>query len=337
MESVPCITLNTGYKMPTIGLGTALANDDEMRMALNFALDCGYRSVDTAYLYLNEEAIGDALQDWFKKGKLKREDVFVTSKLPAIGNRPVDCERFLTMSLKKLKLDYLDLYLIHHPVGLKYLSDVNIRSIPGLDNPNATLNEIVTAEGPSLMDDETDLEALWKCLEEEVRRGRVKSLGVSNFNSKQIERIRKIAEFPLAVNQVELHPYLQQHKLTEFCQNLGIAVMGFGPFASPYTPEGEEMNVLTDPVISKIAKKYGKTTAQIILRSQIQRNIIVIPKSVNPERIKSNFDILNFTLSDGDMEALRKLDKGEKGRVYHFKHAFTGCEKHKEYPFHIEF
>ncbi|KAB7495275.1 1,5-anhydro-D-fructose reductase [Armadillidium nasatum] len=295
MESVPCITLNTGYKMPTIGLGTALANDDEMRMALNFALDCGYRSIDTAYLYLNEEAIGDALQDWFKKGKLKREDVFVTSKLPAIGNRPVDCERFLTMSLKKLKLDYLDF-------------DINIRSIPGLDNPNATLNEMVTAEGPSLMDDETDIETLWKCLEE---------------------------EFPVAVNQVELHPYLQQHKLAEFCQNLGIAVMGFGPFASPYTPE--EMNVLTDPVILKIAKKYGKKPAQIILRSQIQRNIIVIPKSSNPERIKSNFDILNFTLSDGDMEALKKLDKGEKGRVYHFKHAFTGCEKHKEYPFHIEF
>ncbi|KAL7645563.1 UNVERIFIED_CONTAM: hypothetical protein RMT77_003949 [Armadillidium vulgare] len=337
MESVPCISLNTGYKMPIIGIGTALANDDELRMALNFALDCGYRSIDTAHMYLNEEAIGDVLQDWFKKGKLKREDVFVTSKLPAIGNRPVECERFLTMSLKKLKLDYLDLYLIHHPFGLKHISDINVRSVPGLDKPNATLNDVIRAEGPSLMDDETDLEALWKCLEEEVRRGRVKSIGVSNFNSSQIDRIMKNAEFPIAVNQVEIYPYFQQHRLTEFCQNRGVAVVGYGPLGSPYTSEGKEMSVLTDPVILKIVKKYGKTPVQIILKSLIQRNIIVIPKSSNPERIKSNFDIFDFTLSEDDMKTLEKLDKGEKGRVHHFKQVFSGCEKHREYPFHIEY
>ncbi|KAB7495274.1 1,5-anhydro-D-fructose reductase [Armadillidium nasatum] len=187
------------------------------------------------------------------------------------------------------------------------------------------------------MDFDTDLEALWKALEQEVKAGRVKSLGLSNFNSVQVQRIMKIAEIPPAANQVEIHLYFQQRPLVELCQKLGIAMVSYGSVGGPHTGGGKTMTLLKDPIVLEIAKKYGKTPGQIVLKALVQRDIIVIPKSITPERIKSNIDIFNFQLTDEDLQKLAKLDKGKSGRFYDFKTDFKGCLKHKEYPFHIDF
>ncbi|KAB7495276.1 Alcohol dehydrogenase [NADP(+)], partial [Armadillidium nasatum] len=266
------LQLINGYKMPMIGLGTYSGYDDEMRRSLRTALEVGYRSIDTAYLYMNEDAIGDELQDWFSKGKLKREDVFVTSKIYT------------------LFIIHLDLNTINRtPKNDVYLFD-------------------------------TDLEGIWRAMEKEVEAGRIKSLGLSNFNSKQIERIRRIAKYPPTVLQIEIHAYFQQRPLVEFCQKRGIVVVAYGPLGAPQytqTQDGKSTlpPLLENPTVLSLSKKHGKSPGQILLRFLLQRNIIVIPKSVKPERINNNFKITDFVLSEEDMKSLYKLDQPKEMRV----------------------
>ncbi|KAL7645578.1 UNVERIFIED_CONTAM: hypothetical protein RMT77_003964 [Armadillidium vulgare] len=325
MSPVQYITLSNGQKMPQIGLGTVEANDDDLRRAIGVALDTGYRAIDTAYVYLNEKAIGDELQERISKNKIKRDEIFVTTKLPLIGNRPEDVPRFLSKSLQNLKLDYIDLYLIHHPFGLKCLSEDN------------TLAQ--DENGVIQYDNNTDLENIWRAMEKEVESGRAKGIGISNFNKSQIERILKVAKIPPVVLQIEIHCYFPQRKLVDFCKERNIAVTAYSPLGAPWTEEGKsiEPKLMENPVVLEIAKKHGKTAPQVLLRFLIQRNLIVIPKSVTPERIKSNFDVTNFNLSEEEMQKLFSLDKGRKGRVFHFTSVLPGVGEHKEYPFHAQY
>ncbi|XP_061187906.1 aldose reductase-related protein 2-like [Saccostrea echinata] len=271
---------------------------DEVKTALRAALDAGYRHIDTAYNYMNEDAIGEVLQEYIKSGKVKREELFIVTKLPMIHMDPKLVKRSLEISLKKLQLSYLDLYLVHFPIPLAY---------DGNDNNVFPQTET----GGWKAADKWDLLGTWKAMEELVDLGLTKSIGVSNFSISQIERICKVAKHKPVTNQVECHIYCQQKELFDGCKKLGVTLTAYSPIGSPGRPghlkKADEPVALEDPLIQKIAKKYGKTPAQILLRNLIQRGIIVIPKSVTPERIRSNFQVFDFSLTKEEMEEIDKI------------------------------
>ncbi|VEN50188.1 unnamed protein product [Callosobruchus maculatus] len=313
-----------GGKMPIVGLGTWQAtNEDELTSALNHALEIGYRHIDTAYVYENEKVIGAVLKKWISSGKLKREDLFITTKLPVAGVHEDRVEMFMKMSLENLQLDYVDLYLIHFPVGTNYIE-----------------GHTITPQDKMVLE-KSDHVAIWKKMEEQVDAGRTKAIGISNFNKQQVERILKCARTKPASLQVELHVLLQQKGLVEFCQKNGIVVVAYSPLGSPGFnvfmekngfPTKETPNILQLPVIKKIAEKHKKTTGQILLRFWIEQNVAVIPKSTNLERLKQNMDVLSFSLDSDDMKQLKAMDMGEKGRIFDMDF-LKDVKSHPEYPF----
>ncbi|KAK4005156.1 hypothetical protein OUZ56_006877 [Daphnia magna] len=322
------ITFWNGEKMPIVGLGTWLSSKEEIQTAVNAALEAGYRHIDTAYLYSNEDAIGEVLQQWIKSGKVKREELFIVTKLPMIGNRSENVERFLRKSLQNLRLDYIDLYLIHAPIGLTAKHDDDLFPM--------------NADGFVVLDNDTDLVDLWKAMEKQVDAGLAKSIGLSNFNEEQIERIVKTARIKPANLQVELHAEFQQKSLRDFCHKHGITIVAYAPLGSPgrnafYTSLGMAVPGLPDliqnPVVVKIAEKYKKSTAQVLLRYLMQLGLAVIPKSVTPARIHANFQVFDFDLTATDMAELGELDQGEKGRTFDLSTTLKGAEKHPENPF----
>ncbi|KAJ8942646.1 hypothetical protein NQ318_013359 [Aromia moschata] len=326
---VPYIKLSCGnVQMPIVGLGTWKAQRDEVQNAINVALEKGYRHFDTAFNYNNEEDIGDVLKKWFDSGKGKREDLFITTKLPNCGNRPKDVERFLKMSLDRLKLSYVDLYLIHMPFSF-FCNESNFTPLTNED-------------GTFCLDVNNDLIGTWKVMEQQVKNGLTRAIGLSNFNAEQVQRVYDSAEIKPTVLQVEMHAYLQQKELRELCKKLNIAVTAYSPLGSPgaNTHFSTKYNysladfpdILGHPTVKELAEKYKKSAGQVLLRHLIQQDVIVIPKSANPDRIKSNIDLFDFELSADDVEKLNALDKGEQGRIFDFLF-FKGVTKHPEYPF----
>ncbi|RZC36014.1 aldose reductase, partial [Asbolus verrucosus] len=309
------LDLPGGLKMPALGLGTWQARDPaELESALNTALEFGYRHIDTAYAYENEKTIGKVLKKWFASGKLKREDIFITTKLPMYGVHPDRVEFFMKKSLDNLELDYVDLYLIHFPVGFKY--DENTGRVK--------INDKQEWE----TEPKTDHIAIWKKMEEQVNAGRTKTIGLSNFNISQIERVLKSARIKPANLQVELHVYLQQRSLVDFCHKNGISVVAYSPLGSPgynkflksFGKEEKKLpDILGDPIIMKMAQKYSKTPAQIALRFLLQRGIAAIPKSVTPKRVQENIGVFDFNIEDNDFKELSSLEIGERARVCDFK------------------
>ncbi|KAJ8964550.1 hypothetical protein NQ314_004849 [Rhamnusium bicolor] len=275
-----------GLRMPAIGLGTWQATDDsELETALNAALEIGYRHIDTAFVYQNET-------------------------LPMNGIHEDRVEMFMKKSLENLQLDYVDLYLIHFAVGVKYFEG-QVR--PSLDD---------------VQTEKSDHIAIWKKMEEQVDAGRTKTIGISNFNAKQIEKIIKNSRIKPACLQVELHVYLQQRELVKFCHQNGIVVVGYSPLGSPgynnfianFGQKPRQLpDMLHDAVIKKIAEKHKKSNAQIMLRYLLQNSIVPIPKSVTPARLKENIDIFDFSLDSEDMKSLDDLEVGEEARVCDFK------------------
>jgi len=325
------VVFNNGLEMPLIGFGTWQSTPDEVKTAVHAALDAGYRHIDTAYMYQNEAAIGEVLDDWIRSGKLKREQLFLVTKLPLIGNRPEKVEHFLQLSLNSLKTDYVDLYLIHFPAGFKGANDLDL--YPTDEN------------GLSVLDLETDLPALWKAMEAQVDCGRAKSIGISNFNSQQIERICASARIPPANLQVELHAYFQQKPLRAVCAKHQITVCAYGPLGSKGRIELNAKRgmapppvpgVLEDPVVVEMARAHGKTPAQVLLKHLMQQQVVVIPKSVNAKRIQENFNVFDFTLSEQEIEQLNGLDKGQGHRTFLFDF-FPGLPNHPEFPFNIPY
>jgi len=296
-----------------------------LETSINAALEAGYRHFDTAFLYANEEIIGTILKKWFDSGKIKREELFIVTKLPMIALKPELVQVFLEKSLAALQLEYVDLYLVHGPTGLQYLSDTNVFSMK---------------DGKSQLDKSTDLEAVWKSMEEQVDSGLTRAIGISNFNIKQIERIVKVARVHPENIQVEVNVYFQQKPLREVCKKHGITVCSYGSLGSPgrkeyYDAHGihkELPALLSDPVVNQVAKKYNKTAGQVLLKFLAQQNIVVIPKSANAGRVKENFEIFDFELSPDDMLTLEGLDKGDAGRSFDFD-TVPGITEHPEYPF----
>ncbi|GLG98968.1 Aldo-keto reductase AKR2E4 [Gryllus bimaculatus] len=316
-----------GQKMPIVGLGTWQSSVEEVVAAVDAALEAGYRHIDTAYMYQNEAAIGKALKKWFDSGRLKREELFIVTKLPPVGNRAESVEKYLKRSLAALQLDYVDLYLIHNPVGLMEKGE----DLWPTDD-----------SGNTLQDKNTDHVSLWKAMESQVDAGRTRSIGLSNFNARQIKRIVKCARIQPANLQVELHVYFQQKELAAFCNALDITVCAYAPIGSPGLTDfvkkmgkgsAPTLRPLSDPVVEKIAKKHNKTAAHILLRHIMQRGIVVIPKSVNPSRIKQNFEVFDFALSEEDVQELNALDRGKAGRMFDNRLLGSRYGGHPENPY----
>lgn len=305
-----------GLSMPIIGIGTWQIEPIYIESCLSYALDAGYRHIDTAYSYGNEAAIGHALNNMFKADALNREELFITSKLPFYGMSPEGVRHFVGQTLKNLKAGYLDLYLIHYPVGVRY------------------------KDGQFTVDPETDHVKIWRALEDEVCKGRIKNLGVSNFNIPQVKKILKFAKIAPANIQVELHLYHQQKEMLSFCADNAIALTAYAPLGSPGLDQflvSHDLNFsdvpmpLKNPTVVKIARKHKKTPAHVLLRFLIQNGICVIPKSRNPDRIVRNFNVFDFSLDAEDVTALSNLDMNEQGQM--FLHVWDGTEDHPEYPF----
>lgn len=311
MSKVPNVKFNNGIEIPILGLGTWKSKPGEVTQAVKDAIDVGYRHFDCAHVYQNEREVGVAIADKIAEGVVKREDLFVTSKLWNTYHRPGIVETALKHTLSDLGLQYLDLYLIHWPMGFKEGDDLFPLGPNGVEFS------------------EEDYIDTWKAMEEVNKKGLAKSIGISNFNKKQIERLLEKAEIVPVTNQVESHPYLNQNKLAEFCKSKGITITAYSPLGSPDRPwaKPEEPQLLDDAKIKEIAAKFNKSAAQIVLRYQVQRGNIVIPKSVNKGRITENSQIFDFELAPEDVDHLDTFDCN--GRICPFAEATT----HKHHPF----
>lgn len=291
----PKVKLNDGNEMPILGIGTwrSFANDAEE--AVKYAIDCGYRHIDTAYVYENEPDVGRAVNAKIQEGVVNREDLFIVTKLAGVHHDPNKVEMACRESLTNLQIDYIDLYLIHFPVGGDF-----------------------------------DYLETWKAIEKLVPLGLVKSIGISNFNSKQTKRIVENCTIKPVTNQVECHPAFNQQKLIEFSKQYDIILTAYCPLARP-KPEYRMPEFLYDEKTEKIASKYGKTNTQIVLRYLIQHGVIPIPKSVTPERIKQNFEVFDFKLSPEEMEVMDSFN------TKHRTIPFSQMRTHKYFPFNTEF
>ncbi|MFA6424183.1 MAG: aldo/keto reductase [Candidatus Magasanikbacteria bacterium] len=289
------ITLNNGQKMPVLGLGTWKSPKDKVGEAIKYAiLECGYRHIDCASIYGNEKEIGVAFQEIFSSGKVKREEVFITSKLWNDFHGKDDVELACKKTLSDLQLEYLDLYLVHW----------------GVASPNQSGSEPVDENGV-LITAPVSIQETWQAMEKLVSDGLVKAVGVANFTGPMLVDLMTYATIIPAVNQIELHPYNQQIKLVEFCKYKNIVVTAYSPLGSPANNKRQEdpPRLLDDEKINDLAKKYNKTPAQILIRWAIQRDTIAIPKSVNSDNIKNNINVFDFNLSVDEMSELVKLDK----------------------------
>ncbi len=264
--TVPNITLNNGVEIPQLGFGTYQIEPENTREAVRTALEVGYRHIDTAEMYGNEKEVGEGFRD----SGLDRDEVFITSKLNNGFHAHDDALRAMDQTLADLQVERLDLFLVHWP-------------LPGID---------------------VDFVETWKAMEQIYRDGKARAIGVSNFQSNHLNRLRDQTDITPAVNQIEVHPYLTQDELRAFNAGRGIATEAWSPIA--------QGKVLDDAEIVRVAERHGKTPAQVTLRWAVQRGDIVFPKSVTRSRVEENFALFDFELTDEDVTAISSLNRDER-------------------------
>ena len=311
--TIPTIALNDGNTAPILGLGTSanvLSGDrDRVEQAVYDAILAGYRHIDTAYMYEVEDKVGLAVKRAIDEGVVERSDMFIVTKVWCTFLRPEKVAESARLSLKKLGMDYVDLLLVHWPVALK-----NIPTEGGKPWVSFPKNE----DGSAAEDTEVDIfNQTWPAMEKLKEEGLAKSIGVSNFNTKQIEKLLSVCKIKPTVNQVECHPLLSQEKLKAVCDKHGIVLTAYSPFGgSPKARDGVliphevKLSLWENETIKKLADKYGKTVGQILLKYHVQRGIIVISKSVTKTRIIENTDIFDFELTPEELSSLLALNQG---------------------------
>lgn len=289
-------SISGGLKMPALGLGTWKSNSGAAANAVTIALENGYRHIDCAPIYKNEKEIGPAFSSAFRSNIVAREDLWVTSKLWNNAHAPRHVRPALERTLKDLQLDYLDLFLIHWPVSFK--QDIEFpRDADGFIAP-----------------DDIPIIETWHAMEKMVKKGLCRAIGVCNFNQTRLLNLVQNASIHPTVNQIELHPYLQQQDMLNFCRNNNIQLTAYSPLGSSDRPsalkKNDEPSLLNHPVVLKIAGERGATPAQVLIAWALARNTSVIPKSVSPERIRENFLAQDLQLKTEDLKQLGTLEQG---------------------------
>jgi len=303
------IRLNNGASCPQHGFGTFMLGKNTYT-AVSQAIEAGYRHIDTAYMYFNEVDVGRAINDKILDGTVTREEIFVTTKLWCYQWEYA--EQALNDALKRLNLDYVDLYLVHNPC---------VQRPP--ENEPKTSEEVIEHNkkltNPTIPKDEKygqmDYVTLWRDLESMVDRKKARSIGLSNFNEFQINRLVQNSRIKPAMLQVETHPWHQQNSLLETCRKYDIKVTAFGPIGAPGRPATQNPDLpilLHDEVVTEIANSLNKSPAQILLRFAIQRGIVIIPKSSKRSRIVENGDLYDFELTEDQMQKLYSINKNQR-------------------------
>jgi alcohol dehydrogenase (NADP+) len=292
------LQFHNGDEMPILGLGTWKSEPNEVYEAVKEAVRMGYRHIDCAAVYFNEAEVGRALSECFRDGVVTREEMWITSKLWNDSHATDDVQPALEKTLADLQLDYLDLYLVHWPVAFK----------KGVVFPQS-------AEGLIGLD-ELPISETWEELEAATDGGLCRHIGVSNFSVAKLESLANTPRLKPEVNQIELHPYLQQPSMLDFCRQAGILVTAYSPLGSQDRHDSikadDEPVLLKDPTIAAIAERHKATPAQVLISWSIHRDCSVIPKSVNPARMRQNLAATDVSLTEDDMQEIAALDRNRR-------------------------
>lgn len=284
------ITLNNGQLMPTLGLGTWKAEPNKVGDAVKYAiLEAGYKHIDGAAIYLNETEIGKVYKEVFQS--IKREEIFITSKLWNTNHNPIYVEEALRKTLFELQLDYLDLYLMHWGIAFKHGEELK-----PIKDGKAELESI-------------SIRQTWEAMEKLVAKGLVKSIGVANFNAVMLIDLLTYAKIKPVTNQIEVHPYNNQQKLINFCKEKEIVVTAYSPLGRTGAVSTNDPRLFEDKVIVELAQKYSQPPSHIVLNWAVNRGTIPIPKSTNLERIKENISFYDFEISQDDIMKINSLNK----------------------------